>query len=158
MCSNMLYKISLEKHTEKELLEILTNYPEIKFVSLMGVDLYGNGTEEKIPIKMFLNNINDFLYGIAVQTDGSSVALPGIATLNDAKIDMMVDKEADWFVDYNRNLFDEETNKPIGTLIIPSFSILLTIKPISSACANTKTFLAFFLPLFLQTTILPKLS
>jgi len=101
--------------------KILSEHPEIKFVSLMGIDLYGNGTEEKIPVKLFLKNIDDFLNGIAVQTDGSSVALPGIATLNDAKIDMVVDKNCDWFIDYNDYLSDEETGKPIGTIVIPSF-------------------------------------
>ena len=42
-------------------------------------------------------------------------------TLNDAKIDMIVDKDCDWFIDYNESLYDEETDKPIGTIIIPSF-------------------------------------
>lgn len=121
MAIKMLYKIKEEKHNERDLKKILSDYPEIKFVSLMGIDLYGNGTEEKIPINIFLKNIDEFLNGIAVQTDGSSVALPGIATLNDAKIDMVVDKECDWFIDYNNYLMDEETNKPVGTLIIPSF-------------------------------------
>lgn len=121
MQNKMLYKIQKEKHNEKELKKIISEYPEIRFVSLMGIDLYGNGTEEKIPINAFLKNINDFLEGIAVQTDGSSVALPGIATLNDAKIDMIVDKESDWFIDYNYSLLDEQTNKPIGTIIIPAF-------------------------------------
>ena len=121
MSNKMLYKIQQEKHNEKDLKKIISEYPEIKFVSLMGIDLYGNGTEEKIPITIFLKNINDFLEGIAVQTDGSSVALPGIATLNDAKIDMIVDKECDWFIDYNYSLLDEETNKPVGTIVIPAF-------------------------------------
>ena len=121
MQNKMLYKIKEEKHNEKDLKKIISEYPEIKFVSLMGIDLYGNGTEEKIPIKIFLKNMDDFLNGIAVQTDGSSVALPGIATLNDAKIDMVVDKECDWFIDYNELLLDEETNRPIGTIIIPAF-------------------------------------
>lgn len=121
MSQKMVYKIKEEKHNEKDLRKILSDYPEIKFVSLMGIDLYGNGTEEKIPTSIFLKNIDDFLNGIAVQTDGSSVALPGIATLNDAKIDMVIDKECDWFIDYNNYLIDEETNKPVGTIIIPSF-------------------------------------
>ncbi len=121
MQSKILYKIEEEKHNEKDLKKIISEYPEIKFVSLMGIDLYGNGTEEKIPIKIFLKSLDEFLNGIAVQTDGSSVALPGIATLNNAKIDMIVDKECDWFIDYNNYLIDEETGKPIGTIIIPSF-------------------------------------
>ena len=121
MKSKMLYKIREENHNEKDLRKILLDYPEIKFVSLMGIDLYGNGTEEKIPTKVFLKNIDDFLNGIAVQTDGSSVALPGIATLNDAKIDMVVDKECDWFIDYNEGFLDEETGRPVGTIIMPAF-------------------------------------
>ena len=76
MKDRVLYKIEEEKHNEKDLRRILSEYPEIKFVSLMGIDLYGNGTEEKIPINIFLKNLDEFLNGIAVQTDGSSVALP----------------------------------------------------------------------------------
>lgn len=121
MQDKMLYKIQPEKHNEKELKRIISEHPEIKFVSLMGIDLYGNGTEEKIPISIFLKSMDDFLNGIAIQTDGSSVALPGIATLNDAKIDMLVDKECDWFVDYNYSLLEEQTNRPIGTIIMPAF-------------------------------------
>lgn len=121
MQEKMIYKIQVEKHNEKELKRIISEHPEIKFVSLMGIDLYGNGTEEKIPISIFLKSMDDFLNGIAIQTDGSSVALPGIATLNDAKIDMLVDKECDWFVDYNYSLLEEQTNRPIGTIIMPAF-------------------------------------
>ena len=121
MKTKMLYKIGKEEHNQEDLRRILSDYPEIKFISLMGIDLYGNETEERIPTKIFLKNIEAFLNGIAVQTDGSSVSLPGIATLNDAKIDMKVDKNCDWFIDYNDCLIDKETNKPVGTIIIPAF-------------------------------------
>lgn len=121
MPNKMLYKIKENEHNERNLKELILKYPEIKFVSLMGIDLNGNETEERIPIKNFEKNINKFLYGIAVQTDGSSVALPGIATLDDAKIDMIVDLQSDWFIDYNNNFIDEETSKPVGTIIIPAF-------------------------------------
>ena len=36
-----------------------------------------------------------------VQTDGSSVHLPKIAELNNAKVDMIPDKSVNWYVDYN---------------------------------------------------------
>ena len=62
-----------------------------------------------------------FLKGVAVQTDGSSVVLPGIATLDNAKVDMVTDLDCKWFVDYNYNFIDSETNKPVGTLRIPCF-------------------------------------
>ena len=121
MSNKMIYKITNEKHNREDLIKIVTEYPELKFVSLKGVDLYGNDTEEKIPMKIFTKNIDEFLTGIAIQTDGSSVALPGIATLNDAKIDMIVDNEVDWFIDYNYHFIDKETNRPVGTIIIPCF-------------------------------------
>lgn len=121
MSNKIIYKIKPEKHNEKDLKRIIQEYPELKFVSLMAVDLYGNSTEEKIPIKEFVKDIDNYLYGIAVQTDGSSVALPGIATLNDAKIDMIVDVDCDWFIDYNYNLLDEDTKRYVGTIIIPCF-------------------------------------
>ena len=49
----LLYTIEKEKHNEKDLKEILTSNPQIKFVSLMGIDLGGNATDEKIPVELF---------------------------------------------------------------------------------------------------------
>ena len=92
-------------------------------MSLVGIDLAGNDTDEKIPVRLFIKDIDEFYAGAAVQTDGSSVVLPGIATLNNAKVDMPVDPNVNWFVDYNFEYFDDETNKPVGTLRIPSFLI-----------------------------------
>ncbi len=120
MIKDLIYTIPKEKHSEKELNMILTSHPEIKFVSLIGIDLSGNDTDEKIPMKVFLEDINTFLKG-AVQTDGSSVVLPGIASLNNAKVDMLADTDVNWYVEYNREHIDSETGKPVGTLRIPCF-------------------------------------
>ncbi|MGL4848893.1 MAG: glutamine synthetase [Clostridium sp.] len=121
MIENLIFTISKEKHNENDLKEILKQHPQIKFVSLVGIDLSGNDTDEKIPVKLFLDDLNSFLDGVAVQTDGSSVVLPGIATLHDAKVDMIADLDCNWFIDYNFDNLDEETNLPIGTLKIPCF-------------------------------------
>ena len=43
MAVKMLYKIKEEKHNEKDLKIGLSDSPEIKLVSLMGIDLKGNG-------------------------------------------------------------------------------------------------------------------
>lgn len=118
----LLYTIEKEKHNEKDLREILKENPQIKFVSLMGIDLGGNATDEKIPVDLFLEDINDFLQS-AVQTDGSSVELYNIATLNNAKVDLMPDSDCKWYIDYNMEHIDSELNLPIGTLRIPAFLI-----------------------------------
>ena len=55
-----------------------------------------------------------------VQTDGSSVVLPKIAKLNNAKVDIIPDKTVNWFVDHNFNYPDPDTGLPVGTLRIPS--------------------------------------
>jgi glutamine synthetase len=117
----LLYVITPEKQNREDLLQILKEHQEIKFVSLMGVDFAGNDTDEKIPIKLFIDDIHAFLEGSAAQTDGSSVVLPGIATLNDARVDMQVDRTANWYVDYNYEHFDADTGKMVGTLRIPCF-------------------------------------
>ncbi len=119
--NNLLYTISKENHNSQDLREILTSHPEIKFASFVGIDLSGNDTDEKIPMKLFLDDIDDFLKGTAIQTDGSSVVLPGIATLDNAKVDMVIDLNCKWFIDYNYDFIDPETNKPVGTLRIPCF-------------------------------------
>ncbi|WP_090089985.1 glutamine synthetase [Clostridium uliginosum] len=119
--NNLLYVIKKEHHNAKDLNAILKEHTQIKFVSFVGIDLSGNDTDEKIPVKLFLDDIDSFLNGIAVQTDGSSVVLPGIATLNNAKVDMITDLNCNWFVDYNFNFIDTVTNSPVGTLRIPCF-------------------------------------
>ncbi|MFL7796148.1 glutamine synthetase [Clostridium chauvoei] len=129
--SNLIFTISKSNHNKEDLLNIFNNHPEIKFVSFVGVDLSGNDTDEKIPAKVFLEDLDSFLHGVAIQTDGSSVVLPGIATLNDAKVDMITDLNCNWFVDYNYDHIDASTNKPVGTLRIPSF-LVHNHKPVCS--------------------------
>lgn len=119
---DLLYVIPANSSKE-DILSALKAHPEIKFVSLVGIDLAGNDTDEKIPMGIFLKDIDDFYAGSAVQTDGSSVVLTGIATLNNAKVDMPIDPSVNWFIDYNYEFFDEETEKPVGTLRIPAFLI-----------------------------------
>lgn len=119
---DLLYVIPANTPKDK-VLSLLKSHPEIQFVSLVGIDLAGNDTDEKIPIRLFLKDPDSFYEGTAVQTDGSSVVLTGIATLNNAKVDMPIDPSVNWFVDYNFEHYDEESEKPIGTLRIPSFLI-----------------------------------
>ena len=78
---------------------------------------------KKIPMHIFVKDIDDFYAGSAVQTDGSSVVLTGIATLNNAKVDMPIDPTVNWFVDYNYEHYDETLGKPVGTLRIPAFLV-----------------------------------
>nr|WP_246578162.1 glutamine synthetase [Clostridium frigoris] len=114
----LIYVIPKEKHSEKDIKDILLAHSEVKFVSLVGIDLSGNDTDERIPIQIFLDDISGFENGV-IQTDGSSVVLPGIATLNNAKLDMLADADCNWYIDYNYENIDPETELPIGTLKIP---------------------------------------
>ena len=128
---DLIYSIPKSQHNKEYLFTLFNDHPEIKFVSIVGIDLSGNDTDEKIPTSLFLHDIDSFLNGVAIQTDGSSVVLPGIATLNDAKVDMVADLNANWFVDYNYDHIDSFTDKPIGTLRIPSF-LIHNNKPVCS--------------------------
>lgn len=118
---DLLCIIPPEKHSVEDITSILEAHPEIKFVSLAAIDLAGNDTDEKIPIQDFHDNLANYLNGDAVQTDGSSVVLPGIATLNDGKVDLVPDPDVVWYIDYNYEHIDMATNLPIATLRIPSF-------------------------------------
>lgn len=120
---NKLLYVIPHNTEKKEIEKMLKAHPEIKFVSVMGVDLAGNDTDEKIPIRLFLKDMDSFYNGKAVQTDGSSVVLTGIATLANAKVDMPIDPSVNWFVDYNFEHYDDETDLPVGTLRIPGFLI-----------------------------------
>ena len=122
MSSELLYVIPAGQYGKEGILSLLAQHPEVRFVSLVGIDLAGNDTDEKIPIEIFLKDYDDFFAGTAVQTDGSSVVLMDIATLNDARVDMIADNTVNWYVDYNYDNIDEE-GRPIGTLRIPSFFI-----------------------------------
>ena len=88
----------------------------------MGVDIGGNGTDEKIPIKLFIKDMEEMLR-FGIQTDGSSVELQGIADLNNARVDLLPDAECNWFVDYNYEYYNNDNGLPVGTLKIPSFII-----------------------------------
>lgn len=121
--NELLYVIKPEQQNEQALRSLLALHPEIKYVSLMGVDFAGNDTDEKIPMQIFLDDTQSFLEGSAAQTDGSSVVLTGIATLNNARVDMKVDKTVNWYVDYNYEHFDAENGKMVGTLRIPCYLI-----------------------------------
>ena len=51
------------------------------------------------------------LYEHTAQTDGSSVVLPGVASLDDARVDMVADLSVNWFVDYNTENFDADNGR-----------------------------------------------
>lgn len=121
MANELLYYIPAGQYGKEGVLALLEQHPEIKFVSLVGIDLAGNDTDEKIPISMFFDDYEAFFEGRAVQTDGSSVVLTDIATLNNARVDMWADPSVNWFVDYNYENYDEATGLPVGTLRIPCF-------------------------------------
>ena len=115
----MLYCIPPEKHSKEDLEKILGEHPEVKFVSLVGIDMSGNDTDEKIPVKAFFDDFEK-LMSSGVQTDGSSVVLPNIAVLNNAKVDIIPDKDVNWYVDHNLINIDRQTGLPVGTLRVPS--------------------------------------
>ena len=123
MNTERLYCIPPEKHDKKSLKAILGEHPEVAFVSLVGVDINGNHTDEKIPMRLFLHDIDDILGG-GVQTDGSSVQLPLIADISDAKVTLVPDKTVNWYVDHNEELYVDSPEGddvvPVGTLRIPS--------------------------------------
>ena len=118
--NKLLYTIRPEDHDKESLTRILKKHPEVMFVSFVGIDIGGHDTDEKIPVDLFLRDIDTMLTK-GVQTDGSSVVLPGIANLNNAKVDIIPDLSVNWYVDHNLKHPDYMTGLPMGTLRIPSF-------------------------------------
>lgn len=118
--SQLPYVIPAESRNAEGLTQLVLEHRNIKFVSLLGVDLGGNETDERIPAPRTTKEAAAMLSG-GVQTDGSSVALPGIATLHNAKVDLFADPTARWYVDYNDDNLDDETGLPVGTVMIPAF-------------------------------------
>ena len=116
----MLFTIGPENHSADRIKTILNEHPEVQFVSLVGIDIGGHGTDEKIPVKAFIKDIDKFLTE-GVQTDGSSVVLPKIADLNNAKVDIIPDLDVNWNVDYNFDHVPQSIGLPVGSLRIPSY-------------------------------------
>ena len=56
---NLLYTIKANTPKE-EIIQLLKEHPEIKFVSLMGIDLAGNDTDEKIPVRVFIKDLRGY--------------------------------------------------------------------------------------------------
>ena len=118
--NRMLFTLTPGEHDEETVRSRLMAHPEVKFVSFTGVDMGNHSTDEKIPVALFLDDMAKMLE-TGVQTDGSSVALPTIADLSNARVDIVPDPDANWFVEYNYNNRDYETGLPTGTLRIPSY-------------------------------------
>lgn len=116
----MLFTVGPEDHSADRIKTILNEHPEVQFVSLVGIDIGGHGTDEKIPVRAFIKDIDKFLTE-GVQTDGSSVVLPKIADLNNAKVDIIPDLDVNWYVDYNFDHVPQSIGLPVGSLRIPSY-------------------------------------
>ncbi len=116
----MIYFIDAPRLGKEEIIELIKGQPNVLFVSLSTVDLGGNHTDERIPVREFLENYDGFMLR-GIPTDGSSVELPGIANIDNAKVDIIPDKNARWLIDYSSHHFTEEEHLSIGTLVIPSF-------------------------------------
>lgn len=117
----MLYVIEQEDKSPSRLAALLKKHPEIQFLSLLGVDFGNNHTDEKIPVNLVIDDLEDFFIN-GIQTDGSSVYLPEIASINNGKIDLIPDLNANWIVDYNMAHTLDDGNL-CGSLIIPAFLI-----------------------------------
>ena len=120
MYKDMIFCIPADKHNEKDFKALIEAHPEIRFVSLVGLDIYGHDTDEKIPVEEMLKDVDGFIAS-GVQTDGSSVLLPGIADVSNAKVDIIPDPSVNWYVDYNFENCDDESGLPVGTVRIPAY-------------------------------------
>ena len=118
--NRMLFTLTPEEHDAESVRSALEAHPEVRFVSFTGVDMGNHQTDEKIPVAAFLEDMDKMLAD-GVQTDGSSVALPTIADLSNARVDIVADSDVNWHVEYNYGNIDYETGLPTGTLRIPSF-------------------------------------
>ena len=142
----MLYVIPPEQHDHESVSRILEAHPEVRFVSLVGIDIGGHDTDEKIPTAVFLEDFEKLMRD-GVQTDGSSVVLPKIAGLSNAKVDIIPDAAVNWYVDHNYKNTDGETGLPVGTLRIPSFLRHNDIAQVGARVTLNKSIEAFSLEL-----------
>ena len=64
-----IHVIDKRKVSNEELKQILLENKNIKFVSLMGVDLGGNATDEKIPVSLLLDDVDAVSYTHLINFD-----------------------------------------------------------------------------------------
>lgn len=64
--ADLLYTIKANTPKE-EIVRQLREHLEIEFVSPVGIDFAGNDTDEKIPVRLFIKDIDEFYAGRAVQ-------------------------------------------------------------------------------------------
>lgn len=131
MLEKMLFTLPAGEHSEESIRTVLMGHPEVRFVSLVGVDSFGHDTDEKIPIEELLSDPEKFL-SCGVQTDGSSVLLPEIADVANARVDLRPDRAVNWYVDHNFYNIDERTGLPVGTLRIPAYLVHNDKGPVGS--------------------------
>ena len=131
MYEKMIFSIPAAMHNAKDLRAVFAAHPELRFVSLVGLDIYGRDTDEKIPAEELLKDPEGFIRK-GVQTDGSSVLLPGIADISNAKVDMIPDPDVNWYVDYNLRNIDDETGLPVGTVRIPAYLVHNDVNSVGS--------------------------
>ncbi|MCK5807606.1 glutamine synthetase [bacterium] len=117
---NIIRRVPAECRNNVTFKDFILRHPRLKFVSLVGIDFLGNDTDERIPVEYFVKHLDDIFAG-GIQTDGSSVNLPGIATLSDAKVDFIIDTESSWFVDWTFESPSMQEDDSIGTVRIPIF-------------------------------------
>ena len=65
---DLLYRIPADQHSFDCLSRLLDEHPEIYFVSLVGIDMAGNDTDEKIPVSLFRKHMDSYLNGGVRQT------------------------------------------------------------------------------------------
>ena len=70
----MLFVIPSEEHSNGQIIKALREHPEVQYVSFVGIDMGGHDTNEKIPVGLFIKDIDKMLTK-GVQTNGSSVEI-----------------------------------------------------------------------------------
>ena len=55
----MLFVIPKDEHDSKKIITVLKKHPEVQYVSFVGIDIGGHDTDEKIPVALFMNDIED---------------------------------------------------------------------------------------------------
>ena len=58
MLNKMLFTLPADKHSAEEITAALKAHPEIRYVSLAAADIFGNDTDEKIPVRVMLKDVD----------------------------------------------------------------------------------------------------
>ena len=64
--NKMLFNIPKGEHSRQQITDALAAHPDVRFVSFVGIDIGGHDTDEKIPVALFVKDMEKMNYAASL--------------------------------------------------------------------------------------------